>query len=55
MSLNVALSELWCEHLMLIISDVVDCFTCSRFPFAVKWVLLEDSNYKGFLEVNIER
>ena len=67
-SLNSALSELCCEHLMLIISDgsfrlsvrmpftdFVDCSTCSRCPFAVKRVLAEDSNYKGLLEVIIER
>ena len=53
---------------MLIISDgsfrlsvrmpftgVVDCSTCSKSPFAVKWVLVEDSNYKGLPEVIIER
>ena len=53
---------------MLIISDgsfrlsvrmpftgFVDCSTCSRSPFAVKWVLAEDSNYKGLPEVIIER
>ena len=33
----------------------VDCSTCSRSPFAVKWVLIEDSNYKDFPEVIIER
>ena len=68
MSLNSALSKLWCDHLMLNISDgifrlsvripftgFVDCSTCSRSPFAVKGVLIEDSNYKGFPEVIIER
>ena len=68
MSLNSALSEFCCEHLMLIISDgsfrlsvrmpctdFVDCSTCSRSPFAVKRVLAEDSNYKGLPEVIIER
>ena len=68
MSLNSALSELCCEHLMLIIPDgnfrlsvrmlftgVVDCSTCSRSPFPVQRVLAEDSNYKGLPEVIIER
>ena len=33
---------------------VVDCLSCSRFPSAIKWVLLELSTCKSFLEVILE-
>ena len=67
LSLNFALSKLWCENLMLTFSEesvrlsarmpfieVVDCSTCSRFPLAVMWVLLEISTCKSFPEVILQ-
>ena len=64
LSLYVALSKLWCDNLLLTSSDgsfrfnwrvpfigYVDCATCSKFPFAIKWVLLEMSNCQNSPEL----